>query len=433
MGIWNNIKNNIREEIDDREFNIWISPIKYIGTVDNEIFLKIPDDEFLKSLKENYLELINSCLYKYSSDLSIQFILSEKPDISYKKRKKKKIRRKISNVNPKYTLDNFVVGPKNQFAHAIALGAARGDTSYNPIYIYGQVGLGKTHILNGIANYILRNDQNRSVIYKTSRKFLDEMVYHLQNQKYSKFKQKYQNIDCLIIDDIQLISTWETTKKELFFIFNERYESTKQIIISSDCPPKEIKNLEDRLRSRFEWGIIAQIEPPNIETRIAILKQKAKEKNISINNEITEFIASKIKGNVRRLEGALIRIKALSSIKGIPINLTLAKEGIKYYVDDDSQEITPERIKNFIAKKFGIKPKQLNSKNNSPKIAFPRQISMFLLKNLTDMTISNIGKKFGNKHHSTVIHSIRKIEKKMKEDALFEEKINTYLRRFKHE
>ncbi len=433
--IWEKLKTELKSILDERELNTWFSQIKFIGEDDNELYLKVPDESFLTTFKKNYLDLLYNTLKKLSlTDYNLNFIIARKnngtKDHIIKKTKLSNIK---TNINKKYLFDNFVVGPGNQFAYAISVGAAKNSHDYNPIYIYGDVGLGKTHLLNAIANYIHLHDKNKLVVYKTSKDFLDEMVYYLQNKKYSLFKEKYKKIDVLIIDDIQLISTWEETKKQLFFIFNEKYEQGKQIIISSDCPPKDIKNLEERLRSRFEWGIIAQIEPPNLETRIAILMQKANEKNIDLDISIAEFIASKIKKNVRTLEGALIRVYALSSIKGVPVTIGFVKEAIKDYIDYDKEKINPDIIKNFVADKYNIKAHELSSKNNSKKISFPRQIAMYLLKTILGMPVSKIGKEFGDKHHTTVLHSINKIEKLIKEDPVFEDEIYSYIKRFKDE
>ncbi len=433
--IWEKLKIELKTILDERELNTWFSQIKYIGEDNNELYLKVPDENFLNTFKKNYLDLIYNTLKKLSLvNYNLNFIIASKTkETKNNIIKKPRLSNIKTNINEKYTFDNFVVGPGNQFAYAISVGAAKNSHDYNPIYIYGDVGLGKTHLLNAIANYIHKHDKDKLVFYKTSKDFLDEMVYYLQNKKFSLFKEKYRKIDVLIIDDIQLISTWEETKKQLFFIFNEKYEQGKQIIISSDCPPKDIKNLEERLRSRFEWGIIAQIEPPNLETRIAILMQKAKEKNIELDKNIAEYIASKIKKNVRTLEGALIRVYALASIKGVPITINFVKEAIKDYIDYDKDKISPEIIKNFISEKYNIKPYELSSKNNSKKISFPRQIAMYLLKRVLNMPVSKIGKEFGDKHHTTVIHSINKIEKMMKDDPVFEDEILSYIKRFKDE
>ncbi len=426
--IWEKIKEDLRKKINnEREYNLWISPIKLIGVDENELYLKVPDSDFFSFLNQKYIDLINSFLINYDPNLKIRFIYPEKSS----EKKKKIYSTKLSNINKNYTFENFIPGQGSQFAFAVALSVAKGESNYNPVYIYGDVGLGKTHLLTAIANYILKNKKNKNVMFKTSKDFMDEMVYHLQNKKYPEFKKKYKSSDILIIDDIQLMSTWEATKKELFFIFNELYESGKQIIISSDCPPKDLKKLEERLRSRFEWGIIAQIEPPDLENRIAILMEKAKEKNIPITKDIAEYIASKIKRNVRTLEGALSRIGAIASIRGVPITINLVKQEIKDYVDENKEEVTPERIKNFIAEKFGIKVNELNSKNNSPRVSFPRQIAMYLIKVVINMPVNRIGKEFGNKHHSTVIHSINKIQRKIEEDPNFEKEIQSYIRRFK--
>lgn len=428
MNPWELIVQELSSRLGEEEISLWITPIKYVGTVENELYLKVPDKVFLEGLRSSHLPLIEEILGGVNREISLKFILPEGDSSQETSKQPNKFH--SSHILSNYTFDNFVIGEGNKFAHALALAVSKETSSFNPVYIYGGVGLGKTHLLNAIGNYIHTHTPEKSVVYKTSKEFLDEMVYALQNQRSQNFSEAYKNLDVLIIDDIQLISTWEATKKELFFIFNDRYEKKKQIIISSDCPPKEIKNLEERLRTRFEWGVIAQIDPPDLETRIAIINQKLKEKGITLSSDIVEFIASKIKTNVRTLEGALTRIFALSSLRGDEVTIRFVRETIKDYMDVD-KEITPEAIVLFVSEKYGIKPFQLAQKNNSPAVSFPRQIAMYLLKEIVDLPLALIGKEFGNKHHTTVLHSIKKIEAKIKDDPDFEKEISGYIRRFK--
>ncbi len=425
MKNWEEIKEELKKQLDEREYETWILPLKYIGEDEKEIYIKAPSKDFYSVFKSTNIFSKLQEIASLKGGFIVNIFVSgfSKPEVS-EAVKPRRIRKEKPKLNPNYRFDNFVVLESNQFASAIAKAVAENPSSaYNPVYIYGGAGLGKTHLLNAIGNYILENHQGISIAYKTSSEFLNEMVTYLKNQRPLDFRRKYIEIDVLIIDDIQYIQTWESTRKEIFFVFNDRYENGKQIVISSDCPPKEIPNLEDRLRSRFEWGVIAKIEPPDLEGRIAILLKKAEEKNIDLKSEVAEVIATFVKDNVRTMEGVLTKLVALSNIRGEKISVELAKQVLKDYVNFSQYTITPERIKKVVSEAFNIKVHLLSSKNNSPEIVLPRQVAMYLMRELLDMPMNSIGKELGNKHHSTVIHSIRKVEEKIEEDSEFSEKI----------
>jgi chromosomal replication initiator protein len=299
--------------------------------------------------------------------------------------------------------------------------------SYNPLYIFGGSGLGKTHLMNAIGHFSLHNDARLKILYVTTEKFMNDLINHLQSGKVLDFRQKYRSIDVLLIDDIHNLSGKDRTKEEFFHTFNHLYDNQKQIVISSDCPPKEILGLEERFRSRFEWGLIADLKPPDIETRIAILKKKADLEGVDLPEGVALFIADKIHSNIRELEGYLRRVVAFSSLKGEKIDLELAKESLKDLLDATTNIVTVEKIQKLVCHKYKIKPSQLKTKNNSPKFAFPRQIAMYLSKELTKSSLPEIGKKFGGKHHTTVIHSIRKIEKLRRENSEFNKEINSLI------
>src|SRR5699024_8141486 len=318
-------------------------------------------------------------------------------------------------LNPKYSFDTFVIGNSNRFAHAASLAVAEAPAqSYNPLFIYGGVGLGKTHLMHAIAHYILSQSPDTKVVYVSSEKFTNELINSIREYRNEEFRNKYRNVDVLLVDDIQFIAGKEGTQEEFFHTFNALHEANKQIIISSDRPPKEIPTLEDRLRSRFEWGLIADIQAPDLETRIAILKKKAKVENINVPDDVMLYIATKIKSNIRELEGALIRMVAYSSLTNEDITVELAEEALKDIISNDKpKEITVNSIKDVVSKDFSIKIEDFNSKKRTRAIAYPRQIAMYLTRELTDLSLPKIGDEFGGRDHTTVIHAYRSEERRV--------------------
>jgi chromosomal replication initiator protein len=321
------------------------------------------------------------------------------------------------NLNPKYTFQTFVVGSCNQFAHAASQAVAEtpGKT-YNPLYMYGGVGLGKTHLMNAAGHAIKQANRHLKLSYISAEKFMNELVNAIRYDKTPIFREKYRSIDVLLIDDIQFMAGKERTQEEFFHTFNALYDNQKQIVITSDCPPREIPTLEERLHSRFEWGLIADIEPPDLETKIAILKRKADMDGVSLPDDVAFFIASKVKSNIRELEGSLIRLVAISSLRGVPINKMIAQDAIKNIAQDDNIGITIGQIQQIVSSHFRLRVDQLNSKNNARQVAGPRQIAMYLCKRLTKHSFPEIGRAFGGKHHTTVMHSVDKIERVLETD-----------------
>ncbi len=321
-------------------------------------------------------------------------------------------------LNPKYTFDSFVIGNSNRFAHAASLAVAESPAkAYNPLFIYGGVGLGKTHLMHAIGHYILNNNPKSQVVYVSSEKFTNELINSIKDDKNVEFRNKYRNIDILLVDDIQFIAGKERTQEEFFHTFNALYEANKQIIISSDRPPKEIPTLEDRLRSRFEWGLIADIQAPDFETRMAILKKKADVEKLNIPNEVMVYIATKIKSNIRELEGALIRIVAFSSLTNKEISVDLASEALKDIISSkQTRQVTIDIIQEVVANYYNLKIEDLKSARRTRNIAFPRQIAMYLSRKLTDMSLPKIGEEFGGRDHTTVIHAYEKISNNLKKE-----------------
>jgi chromosomal replication initiator protein len=335
-------------------------------------------------------------------------------------------------LNPRYTFDTFIVGPSNQFAHAACRAVAEAPSrSYNPLFIYGGVGLGKTHLMHAIGHYVVHHNPGLTLTYISSERFMNEMINALRYDRVLEFRERYRSVDVLLVDDVQFLAGKEGTQTEFFHTFNALYDAQKQIVISSDCPPHEIPSLEERLRSRFEWGLIADIQPPDIETKVAILKKKAEAEGIPLPDNVAIYIAGKIKSNIRELEGSLIRLIAYASLTGREISLPLAQDVLRNVLQNDDKAITIEIIQKFVSEYYQLKLGELKSRNNSKSVAMPRQIAMYLCKNLTSASLPEIGKSFGGKHHSTVIHSIRKIEELRQRDGDFNTLINNFMESFR--
>lgn len=324
-------------------------------------------------------------------------------------------------LNQKYSFNTFVVGSCNQFAHAAAIAVAEAPgKTYNPLYIYGGVGLGKTHLMHAAGHAIKERNRHLRVSYTSAEKFMNELINAIRYNKTLDFREKYRSIDVLLIDDIQFMAAKERTQEEFFHTFNALYDKQKQIVITSDCPPREIPTLEERLHSRFEWGLIADIEPPDLETKVAILKRKADMDGIELPDDVALFIASKVKNNIRELEGSLVRLVAISSLKGLPISKMLAQDAIRNLADSEKPDgVTIDQIQRTVAAYYKLSVEELKSKNNSRQIAVPRQVAMYLCKRLTKHSFPEIGREFGGKHHTTVMHSFEKVDALSKENKDF--------------
>jgi len=331
-------------------------------------------------------------------------------------------------LSPRYTFDTFIVGGSNQFADAACRAVAEAPSrSYNPLFIYGGVGLGKTHLMHAIGDYVLQHHPGLKLTYVSSERFMNEVINALRYDRILEFREKYRSVDVLLIDDIQFIAGKERTQMEFFHTFNALYDSQKQIVLSSDCPPHQIAQLEERLRSRFEWGLTADIQAPDLETKIAILTRKADSEGVSLPDDVALYIGGRIKSNIRELEGALIRLLAYASLTGRDLSMSLAQEVLRDILRQDERAITIEGIQKFVADYYQMKIIELKSRNNSKSVALPRQVAMYLCKKLTKASLPEIGKSFGGKHHSTVIHSIRKVEDLRGKDEVFNNQINTLL------
>ncbi|MPW25323.1 chromosomal replication initiator protein DnaA [Alkalibaculum sp. M08DMB] len=417
--LWNDALQIIKEELTQVSFETWVKRIEPISYQDNTIVLGIEND-FTKGILENRYSvlIVNSLKHITGRNIMVEFAIpssspvdNTKGQVSNNQTLSELINH--SNLNPKYTFDTFVIGESNRFAHAASVAVAEAPAQrYNPLFIYGGVGLGKTHLMHSIGHYTLEQSPNKKVVYVSCETFTNEFIDAIQNRNNVSFRNKYRSVDVLLIDDIQFIAGKEGTQEEFFHTFNALHEANKQIIISSDRPPKEIPTLEDRLRSRFEWGLITDIQAPNLETRIAILKKKANTEGIDIPNDVLEFIASKIHSNIRELEGALIRVNAFSRLTNQTMSLDLANEALKDILSNNKPEIiTVDLIKEITAKYYNIEIEDFNLKKRTKSISYPRQVAMYLSRELTDLSLPKIGEEFGGRDHSTVIHGYDKIAK----------------------
>lgn len=429
---WEAILSIIELETSSVSFNTWFKDTELLNIEDTMLVVSVKNEFTKEILNTRYIELIrNSALQVLNKEYAIKFVLpNEQTNLQNKAiRKNEQLQDPLnypSNLNPRYVFDSFVVGNSNRMAHAAALAVAEAPArAYNPLFLYGGVGLGKTHLMHSIAHYILDQNPSAKVIYASSEKFTNELINSIRDDKNESFRNKYRNIDVLLIDDIQFITGKERTQEEFFHTFNALYEANKQIIICSDRPPKEIETLEERLRSRFEWGLIADIQSPDLETRIAILRKKAEIENLSVPEDVLLFIAKTVISNIRELEGALNRILAFSSLTNKPITVELANEALKDLISKDKPKvITAEYILDVVANYFHLKPEELRSSKRTRNIAYPRQIAMYLCRKLTDLSLPKIGEKFGGRDHTTIIHGFDKISRELQTDIELTQMLN---------
>lgn len=425
--IWNKVLADVGEKISQKAYDIWLKPIKLVTLTENLIELEVPNRFFKDWISENYKNLIRDSL-QHLTQQNYTILFQVKENSEEKNEKPKFTERLVApralkqsiredGLNPNYTFDAFVVGSCNQFAHAAALAVANMPAkNYNPLFIYGGVGLGKTHLINSIGNQILENDPSANICYTTSERFTNELINCLRYERMTDFRNKYRNKDVLLLDDIQFLGGKERTQEEFFHTFNSLYESHRQIVITSDKLPKEIPGLEERLRSRISWGLIADIQPPDIETKVAILCKKAELFNISLSNEVGLFLASHLGTNIRELEGALTRLRAYSSLTGTEITPSMAQETLKDILADRQKLISIDNIQKNVASFYNISVSDLKSSKKLKIYALPRQVAMFLCRTMTNSSFPEIGEKFGGKDHSTVIYAVRQIEKRLNED-----------------
>ena len=419
---WDLILQTLKEEYDiqDISFKTWIKPIKIYSVSGNKITLLISEDPMgISYIEKKYLTPLTVTICEVMRrEYEVTLISAKEKEAAENSKKKKETisaakSSSLQNLNPNYTFETFVIGNNNNLAHAASLAVAEppGEV-YNPLFIYGGVGLGKTHLMQAIAHFIINNNPNLKVLYVTSETFTNELIDSVKNQKNSEFREKYRNIDVLLIDDIQFIIGKESTQEEFFHTFNALYQDRKQIVISSDRPPKEMETLSERLRTRFEMGLPVDIQIPTYETKMAILNKKAELGGYNIPYEVKDYVATHIKSSIRELEGALTKLSAFAKLSTNPITVEFAEEALKDLISPDSRrDITPELIIDIVAEHFNIRPEDILSQKRSADIVYPRQIAMYLCRQMTTNTVQSLGKAFGNRDHTTVIHGTEKINK----------------------
>ena len=414
-------KEHLKEEMTAISYSTWIENLEIAEITDTQMVLNVQSVFQKELLEARYLDLIVN-VFKFITnktyDISIRLVENNNTAQPQTSTIDTKFGYSNTSLNPRYTFDSFVVGNNNRLAHAAALAVAEAPAaSYNPLFLYGGVGLGKTHLMHAIGNEILKNNKNAKVLYVTSEKFTNELINAIKDNTNEKFRNKYRNIDLLLIDDIQFIAKKDAIQEEFFHTFNTLHESGKQIVISSDKPPRDIQLLEDRLKSRFEWGLIADISNPDYETRLAILRKKADLDHITIDDEILSNIASKVDSNIRELEGALNKIVAHASLANVPITSEMAEKSINDLVTKKEKVISISYIQDVVAKYFGIDIKDMKSSKKSNDIVFPRQVAMYLCRSVANASFPKIGDEFGKRDHTTVMHAFKKIDKEIKENA----------------
>jgi chromosomal replication initiator protein len=441
MNLWDEILARVETKVNRHSFYTWFKPTTYLASDHQSLTIRVPNPLFKDWLMKHYAGVISEAMSEVKQpNLSVNFVaepqnegapLALSIDEAVAFESEAPAAPGPAGLNPRYTFDTFIVGSSNQFAHAACRAVAEAPSrSYNPLFIYGGVGLGKTHLMHAVGQYVLRHDRNLKLTYISSERFMNEMINAVRYDRIIDFRERYRTVDVLLVDDIQFLAGKEGTQTEFFHTFNALYDSQKQIVLSSDSPPHDIPALEERLRSRFEWGLIADIGSPDLETKIAILKKKAEAEAVPLPDNVAIYIASKIKSNIRELEGSLIRLIAYASLTGQELSLALAQEVLKNIIDHDEKAVTIEIIQKYVADYYNLKLVDLKSRNNSKSIAMPRQIAMYLCKSLTHASLPEIGRSFGGKHHSTVIHSIRKVDDLRKKDGDFNTLIGGFLESF---
>lgn len=436
---WSSCLQRFANELSTQQYNTWIKPLRYDASRDAHT-LVAPNRFVMQWVKEKFLHQVASLAENYyGKPVEIRLMLGESNGQPVPAAVRAPVPNGVrprgrdhSRLNPNFSFDNFVTGKANQLARAAALQVAdRPGAAYNPLFIYGGVGLGKTHLMHAIGQYVLQHDSALKLTYISSERFMNEMINALRYERIIDFRERYRTVDILLVDDIQFLSGKEGTQNEFFHTFNALYDSQKQIVMSSDCPPHDIPALEERLRSRFEWGLIADIQSPDLETKIAILKKKAEAEAIPLPDNVGLYIAEKIKSNIRELEGSLIRLVAYASLTGREISIELAQDVLRNVLAHDDKAVTIDMIQKRVSDFYQLRVSDLKSRNNSKSVAMPRQVAMYLCKSLTRASLPEIGRSFGGKHHSTVIHSIRKVDELRKRDPDFNTVINSLVESFR--
>jgi chromosomal replication initiator protein len=443
--IWDQVLSRLEAQVGRHSFSTWFKPTTLLSDDGRTLSVRVPNGLFVDWLPKHYSVVLAEALRDVGrSDVTLVFVPdtgksashrppeppppAEQPDLTTDDGQASQ----AGSLIPRYTFNTFIVGPSNQFAHAACRAVAEAPSrSYNPLFIHGGVGLGKTHLMHAIGHYVVQHHPGLVLTYISSERLMNEMINAVRFDRILDFRSRYRSVDVLLVDDIQFVSGKEGTQNEFFHTFNALHDAQKQIVISSDRPPHEIPALEERLRSRFEWGLIADIQPPDIETKVAILKKKAEAEAVPLPDNVALYMASRFKSNIRELEGSLIRLIAYASLTTKPLTIELAQDVLRNSADHEPKAITIEQIQKFVAEYYQLKLTELKSRNNAKSVAVPRQIAMYLCKALTHASLPEIGRSFGGKHHSTVIHSIRKVEEMRKKNSDFDHQVGNLLESFR--
>jgi len=425
MNAWQEVLNYLKTKLNPQSYQTWLKPTRYSHSEAETLVIRVPNQEFQEWIQDHYNSIIQDALEKLRLGFSgIRYEMEIQPEKKSSGNGETKLRQTSLDfesvdhqLNARYTFDTFVVGSCNQFANAAARAVAETPAkAYNPLFLYGGVGLGKTHLMQAVGHTIKQRQREMRLAYVSSEAFTNDVINSLRYDRMVSFRDKYRNVDVLLMDDIQFIAGKERTQEEFFHTFNTLYEAQKQVVISSDQPPKDIAGLEERLRSRFAWGLTADLQPPDTETKRAILAKKSEEQGVKLPEAVGEFIATRIKTSIRDLEGALTRLIAYSSLTGAEISLAMAQQVLKSIIDLDQRRVSIEHIQRLVCQEYGLSLTQLKARDNSHAVAFPRQVAMYLSKELTPASLPQIGREFGGKHHTTVLHSIQKIDQLRKTD-----------------
>jgi len=437
--IWKKCLSKIEEKVSNNIIELWFRPIKLSQVKEQSAIIVIPNRFFKDWIEDNYPDIIAEAMKDImGKTITVRYRMEEKIDPVVKKidmqleSRRQRLARRGIHLNPRYTFNNFIIGTCNQFAQAAskAVAEAPGRT-YNPLFIYGGVGLGKTHLISAIGNAVIDKKAEISVIFVSAEQFTNEVVSAIRHEKMGEFKEKYRNIDLLLLDDIHFIANKTQTQEEFFHTFNALYEKQKQIVISSDRPPKELGAVTDRLKSRFSMGLIADIQPPELETKMAIVLKKAEEEKIAVTEDIAYFLASKVKSNIRELEGCLIRLGAQASLTDKPVDKEMAMTILRDIIEEEEKPLTVDHIQKIVCEHFAIKLSDMKARKRTKEVALPRQIAMYLSKHLINLSLNDIGKNFGGKDHATVIYACKQIEEKRSQDETFNRMIENLLRKLK--
>jgi chromosomal replication initiator protein len=420
MNVWKQVLARLEQVVDRTEYENWFAPTRFVSQKGDTLEVGVPSQRFIDEIRERYGPQIRSVLSDLSPDrMQVHFVVDESMSDNVMSAAAAVQREEIPTAifNPRYRFETFVIGSSNELAYAASKSIAENPSgSFNPLFIYGGAGLGKTHLIQAIGQQMKTERPQMKVVYMSADSFVTELITGIRYDRMQSFRDRYRSVDALLLDDIQFLAGKERTQEEFFHTFNALYEAQKQIVFTSDAPPKDIPTLEERLRSRFEWGLIADIQAPDLETKVAILRKKAEEKRIDLPHEVALFIAERVRSNVRELEGHLNRVTAFASLTGHPLNSDLAKEALKDLLAKEDKPITPNEILKVVAAHYGIKISDLKSKSNARPISYPRQVAMYMCKELTDLSYPEIGKLFNNKHHSTVMYSVEKIDQLIQDD-----------------